>query len=488
MADEDMDLLVCQRCLQNLKLAKTFSDAMEVATIMMNLKKSTTNTDPAFVGFVTDVATRAIERAETLKKAQTTKKHRDLTEEEKHAQRAAVAKAYQAKHGVLSGGKVAKPAPGAALVRVSTAERQRQARGGEVGSGGGRLSAYARKRRSGAAAAADPRRDYYGSLTQQANMAKQISAKCRENRRIDGTIPQFEDTLFPADSKSLFPERSADLGAAKPKGAAIVAWKRPKELAKKWGAKACLFMDGADPGDVEQGALGDCWLLGAFSIVAANGADKLRRLVVHSDFDAGVHAFTFYRNREWTKVVIDDRLPVSATDNLVFGHCKNPGEFWVPLMEKAYAKLNGSYGSIEAGIEGDALVDMTGGASKILAFDPDHTSVQRTQVWQLLLQHQNRGSMMGCASNGQNSMVAREAVRLGLVLNHAYGILQVCEIQRQDGQKVKLLKLRNPWGEKEWQGRWACRDRSRWDSISPQLREQLGYVDQNDGTFFMDFE
>jgi hypothetical protein len=48
-----------------------------------------------------------------------------------------------------------------------------------------------------------------------------------------------------------------------------------------------MFLDGADPGDVEQGSLGDCWLLGAFSIVAAAGQDKLRRLVVHSDFDAG---------------------------------------------------------------------------------------------------------------------------------------------------------------------------------------------------------
>lgn len=106
--------------------------------------------------------------------------------------------------------------------------------------------------------------------------------------------------------------------------------------------------------------------------------------------------------------MVDDRLPVSAGDRLVFARCKNPGEFWVPLLEKAYAKLNGSYASIEAGIEGDALVDMTGGASKIIRFDPNHTSAQRAQVWEMLRQYQQRGSMMGCASNGESPAVARE--------------------------------------------------------------------------------
>jgi hypothetical protein len=70
-------------------------------------------------------------------------------------------------------------------------------------------------------------------------------------------------------------------------------------------------------------------------------------------------------------------------------------------------------------------------------------------------------------------------------LNHAYGILLVWEGVRQDGSKVKLLKLRNPWGEREWQGKWRGSDRERWSTLSPALRQQLGHSEQNDGTFFM---
>lgn len=42
-------------------------------------------------------------------------------------------------------------------------------------------------------------------------------------------------------------------------------------------------------------------------------------------------------------VVIDDRLPVgdSSSPQLVFARCRDENELWVPLVEKAYAKLHG---------------------------------------------------------------------------------------------------------------------------------------------------
>ena len=68
-SEEDWDMRIIEECLRRLKASRTFDESMEVATIMMNLRKTSTNTNADFRALVTDVATRAIARAEELKKA-----------------------------------------------------------------------------------------------------------------------------------------------------------------------------------------------------------------------------------------------------------------------------------------------------------------------------------------------------------------------------------------------------------------------------------
>ena len=48
---------------------------------------------------------------------------------------------------------------------------------------------------------------------------------------------------------------------------------------------------------------------------------------------------------------------------------------------------------------------------------------------------------------------------------------------------MKLIKLRNPWGHKEWNGAWSD-DSDLW---TDELRDQLGVEQKNDGIFFMAF-
>jgi len=40
-------------------------------------------------------------------------------------------------------------------------------------------------------------------------------------------------------------------------------------------------------------------------------------------------------------VTIDDRLPCLSWGPLAYSSCRDKREFWVPLVEKAYAKLYG---------------------------------------------------------------------------------------------------------------------------------------------------
>jgi hypothetical protein len=52
----------------------------------------------------------------------------------------------------------------------------------------------------------------------------------------------------------------------------------------------------------------------------------------------GKLTFHFWRWGKWKTVTIDDRLPTVNGSVLLFSKCDDRNEFWLPLLEKAYAK------------------------------------------------------------------------------------------------------------------------------------------------------
>ncbi len=71
---------------------------------------------------------------------------------------------------------------------------------------------------------------------------------------------------------------------------------------------------------------------------------------------AGIYHFRFWISGSWYDVVIDDRLPVSAANELLF--CQNkqqPNEFFGSLLEKAYAKVCLSYENLDGGFTTDGV-------------------------------------------------------------------------------------------------------------------------------------
>jgi len=75
---------------------------------------------------------------------------------------------------------------------------------------------------------------------------------------------------------------------------------------------------------------------------------------------------------------------------------------------------------------------------------------------------------------------------IGIVGGHAYSLLAGYEINYK-GVDIKLVKLRNPWGDKEWLGSWSDND-TKWDTLSPELLKKLEFNrEKNDGIFFMEY-
>ena len=113
----------------------------------------------------------------------------------------------------------------------------------------------------------------------------------------------------------------------------------------------------------------------------------------------------------------------------------NGNELWVLMLEKAWAKLHGSYERIEAGHAHNVMNDLTGAPSFDLAMIDEDSEVVVEGLFERLCEADKRNYMMA-ASAGSTEASADQMEALGLVAAHSYGLLAAHEAKDADGNKV----------------------------------------------------
>jgi len=316
---------------------------------------------------------------------------------------------------------------------------------------------------------------------------------------------EFIDPEFPHNEESV---GSVDklLDTAKPQGAQVVAqwyqygwngsatWYRVKDIAAKKYAGYNVVYNSGDLGKVcgrmaiQQGLVGDCYFVCSVAVVAMD--PLLIRMPLPSDNslnDVGVYHFRFWYQGSWVDVVVDDYLPcfeINAQNIYIVGSnfcvCEETKtvEFWPMLIEKAYAKLNGSYEVIAGGQAFIALEHLTSGYGEcMITSNPDDVKNLYEQIKTLL----NKRTLV-CAgtSTGGN----------GIAGGHAYSVTGAHTISYNDpwggATDVQLLRMRNPWGKTEWKGDWS--DNSpKWQGVSESTKDEIGYVNKDEGEFWISY-
>lgn len=186
-----------------------------------------------------------------------------------------------------------------------------------------------------------------------------------------GSQPRWSDPDFAADKNALRGGGgSRQSHAAHRMSVDGLVWKRLSELSTD-GARPSLF--GADsgtatagaptPGDVIQGSHADCWLACAMSLATLVSPSCVRNLFldVAGASEIGLYGVRLWRHGSWRTILVDDFVPVDPKGGVAFSRNRDPSAIWVPVLQKAYAKIYGSYDALCGGNIAEALTDITAG-------------------------------------------------------------------------------------------------------------------------------
>ncbi|KAM3869258.1 calpain-1 catalytic subunit-like [Diretmus argenteus] len=293
----------------------------------------------------------------------------------------------------------------------------------------------------------------------------------------------FVDNTFPPDSNSL-----GNMSDMSPWERDQVEWLRPADIMKMQNKHTDLsfFVEGASRFDFGQGSVGNCWFLAAIASLTLHKDLLVQVVPLDQNFNksyAGIFHFRFWRFGKWVDVVIDDYLP-TLYGELLSVRSKTGNEFWAQLLEKAYAKVCGSYDDMNEGNSSEAFKDFSGGVHMSYELRADHTVSHDAELWTSLSNATKCKSMLFSGTAQKGETVVNTVAHTGLVDAHAYSITGVTEVQYEIFQ-VKLVRLLNPWGKQEWNGRWSDKS-DRWNKVSAEDRKKC--FKRNNGEFWMELE
>ncbi|XP_075679746.1 calpain-9-like isoform X1 [Dermatophagoides pteronyssinus] len=312
-------------------------------------------------------------------------------------------------------------------------------------------------------------------LTSNYSGPPQDYAKLKEKCLLEGQL--FDDPAFPANDQSYYLHG---------RGPRKFKWLRPNQIVNH----PKFISHGAARFDVNQGELGNCWFLAAVANLTMNEKYFDRVVPPDQSFDkndyAGIFHFRFWQYGKWIDVVVDDRLP-TINGKLVMMHSEEVNEFWGALLEKAYAKLHGSYESLKGGTTSEAMEDFTGGLTEHYEIQTDECP---PNLFTIMHKGHQRGSFMGCSISVEDASQMEAVMHNGLIKGHAYSITSVKYVHvdhvRVQG-KLPLVRIRNPWGnEAEWTGAWSDKSRE-WSIVSSEEKQRIGLTFDADGEFWMSF-
>ena len=214
-------------------------------------------------------------------------------------------------------------------------------------------------------------------------------------------------------------------------------------------------VNGVNPDDVSQGALGDCWYIASLQAVARSNPKIIEEAI--TDNGNGTYTVRLYHDGKPVYVTVTGDQ-VENENGPEFAKSTDRKELWPNIMEKALASYEGSYGAIEKNSPSHGLEVITGQKSttkndfsaKDLKNSLDNGEAvaigSKNKPWQWPWSEDNPNSYPDPLYRPNARDANGNNLSDPLHYNHAYSVKSVDLGDPNDDSDDKVT-LVNPWGQ-----------------------------------------
>lgn len=268
----------------------------------------------------------------------------------------------------------------------------------------------------------------------------------------------FSDPDFPPNEKAIGKIKLGEI-------VKDIQWLRPRQFIEN----PKLFADGKTLYPLVQGHLGNSHMIGSLTALAEH-PKRLFNLITRVG-NGKYEVKTYYKGTHQT-VIIDDFIPCINKKPAFTSSSGN--EYWALLIEKAYAKLAGSYAAIESGSVMATLSNITGMPVRLMKTDEFKSVNLFTKLKKYL---EKSFTITAYNDEANQERVSQLQEKLGILSHRAYVVLGAYS----SGEK-KFIMLKSPMAEIMWKGKWNNED-PEWNR---KLQEDVHMKKDREGVFYIE--
>ena len=295
----------------------------------------------------------------------------------------------------------------------------------------------------------------------QNSEVKEITYKNFFNQNPPKPGEQWTDEVFPPNENSIignyptikdsFESQDKDIDTSE------IEWKRANEIFPD----PHIFEGEINTKNIILGKVGSPYFLSSIGAMCEYPG-LIAKMFVQKEYNPeGYYSLILFLDGEYQIIYVDDYFPCLKGTNIPYFTKSNKFELWPLILEKAWAKVNGSYANSLSGWPNDIFRTFTGFCCE----DLNHNEEKEERIWNIIKKVKENNGIISSATKNEDDVYEK-----GLIRGYNYTVLNTEEIEGDNNEKVQLLKLRNDLGKTEWNGDWS-KESELFDQIPEEKRD-----------------